>query len=71
MMEQYSLNPLMCRLAIAGQMDAGSELLKAIKKYVKHVHLAVNDRSFSSSFGELKLPDHYFFSLSNQHLCVL
>lgn len=71
MMEQYSLNPITCKLAIAGQMPADSELLKAIRKYVKNVEFAVNDKSFSASFGGLKLPDHYFFSLTNQHLCVL
>jgi hypothetical protein len=70
MMEQYNLNPLTCKLVIAGQMEANAELLKTIKKYVKQVDFAVNDKSFSGSFDALKLPDHYFFSLTNQHLCV-
>ncbi len=70
MMEQYELNPLTCRLVIAGQMEAGSDLLKAIKKYIKQVDFAVNDKSFSNSFSELKIPLHSFFSLTNQHLCV-
>ncbi|MGZ3920991.1 MAG: DUF3822 family protein [Bacteroidia bacterium] len=70
MMEQYQLNPLTCRLVIAGQLEESDELLKSIRKYVKHVSFAVNDKSFSSSFAGLKLPDHYFFSLTNQHLCV-
>lgn len=70
MMEQCEFNPLTCKLVIAGQMDTEGELVKAIKKYIKHVSFAVNDKTFSSSFAGLKLPDHYFFSLTNQHLCV-
>jgi hypothetical protein len=69
MMEQYDLNPLTCKVAVAGQTEAESDLLKSIRKYVKTVTLAVNDKSFHKSFGDLKLPDHTFFSLTNQHLC--
>jgi hypothetical protein len=71
MMEQYHLNPLTCKVVVAGQMDAESELFKSIKKYIKHVNFAVSDKSFSSSFSDLKIPQHYFFTLLNQHLCVL
>ncbi|MCE3227782.1 MAG: hypothetical protein K0S32_2333 [Bacteroidetes bacterium] len=71
MMEQYELNPLTCKLSVAGQIEADGELLKSIRKYVKTVTLAVNDKSFSKSFADVKLPDHYFFSLTNQHLCAL
>jgi len=71
MMEQYDLNPLTTKLAIAGELDADSDLCKSVKKYIRHVNFAVNDKSFNTSFGQLKLPDHYFFSLTNQHLCEL
>lgn len=70
MMEQCEFNPLTCKLVIAGQMDTEGELVKAIKKYIKHVSFAVNDKTFGSGFADLKLPDHYFFSLTNQHLCA-
>lgn len=69
MMEQYELNPLTCKLVIAGQMAVDGDLLKAIKKYIKHVTLAVSDKSFVNSLGSIKQPNHYFFSLLNQHLC--
>lgn len=71
MMEQYKFNPLTCRLVIAGQLDTNSELSKSIKKYIKQVSFAVNDKSFTASFAGLNLPEHYFFSLVNQHLCAL
>lgn len=70
MMEQYKLNPLTCRLVVAGQINSNDELFKAFKKYIKQVNFAVNNNAFSSAFSELKLPDHFFFSLVNQHLCV-
>lgn len=70
MMEQYKLNPLTCRLMVSGQININDELFKAFKKYVKQVNFAVNNKSFSAAFSELNLPDHFFFSLVNQHLCV-
>lgn len=71
MMEQYNLNPLTCNLVLAGQMDVESELFKSIKKYIKQVSFVVSDKSFSADFLNLKIPQHYFFTLLNQHLCVL
>lgn len=69
MMEQYELNPLTCRVVLAGEIDAESELHKAISKYIKSVNFAVNDKSFVLSLGDLQVPNHHYFSLLNQHLC--
>jgi hypothetical protein len=70
-MEQFDLNPLHVNLAIACQKSLTDELIKSIKKYIKHVSFCVNDSSIKLN-GELaKLPQHYYFTLLSQHLCEL
>jgi hypothetical protein len=71
MMEQFGLDPQKSRLVIAGVMDTEAHACKLIKKYVKQVGFAVNDSNVSKSLGELKVPDHFYFTLLNQHLCEL
>lgn len=71
MMEQFQLNPLHVRLSVAGQRDSSDELIKSIKKYIKQVDFCVTDSSVNLN-GELStLPQHYYFTLLNQHLCEL
>jgi hypothetical protein len=69
MMEQYEFDPLLTRLTLAGQLEVDSELVKSVKKYIRHVSMAVSDKSFSNSFAGLRLPEHFYFSILNQHLC--
>jgi hypothetical protein len=71
MMEQFKLNPLHTKLAIAGQIETNDALILSIKKYIKQVYFAINSSEIKLE-GELSnLPQHYYFSLLNQHLCVL
>lgn len=70
MMEQYQLSPLTVKLRLAGAVNTDSDLVKAIKRYIRNVDFAVSDKSFSSSFASLQLADHNFFTLLNQHLCA-
>lgn len=70
-MEQLALDPLKVKIAIAGQKPADSDLVKAIKKYIRQVHFCVNDPSVKLKGEALSLPGHYYFVLLNQHLCEL
>jgi len=71
MMEQFQLNPLHVRLSIAAQRNSSDELIQTIKKYIKQVEFCVSDSSLKLN-GELSsLPQHYYFTLLNQHLCEL
>lgn len=70
-MEQFNLNPLHINLAIACQKDSSNELIKSIKKYIKHVSFCVNDSSIKLNGEFATLPQHYYFTLLNQHLCEL
>jgi hypothetical protein len=71
MMEQFNLDPDKVKLFIGGQMEAEGELHKAIKKYIKHVDFVLDSISPVNLNNELKIPDHFYFTLLNQHLCEL
>jgi hypothetical protein len=71
MMEQFQLNPIYTRLVISGQRSLSDDLIKNIKKYIRQVSFSVTDPSVQLK-GELAtLPQHYYFTLLNQHLCEL
>lgn len=71
MMEQFNLNPLQVRLAIAGERLAQDELFTSIKKYIKHVSFCVHDKTLHLGEELSTLPGHQYFTLLNQHLCEL
>ena len=68
-MEQLELNPLLCKLSLASQLETNDELINSLKKYVKHLDFCVMDKSISSETIDNKLPNHFYFTLLNQHLC--
>ncbi|MBA2612616.1 MAG: DUF3822 family protein [Bacteroidetes bacterium] len=70
MMEQFNLNPLQIKLVISGQVQTNDPLILSIKKYIKQVSFVVHHSEIKPE-GELsKLPQHHYFTLLNQHLCV-
>ena len=71
MMEQFQLNPLYVRLSLAGQRSLSDDLIKSIKKYIKQVDFCVTDSSVNLNGDLSTLPQHYYFTLLNQHLCEL
>ena len=70
MMEQFGFDPASARLCVAGEQPVDSPLMSDVKRYVRHVQPAVT-RSLRRSGGLATLPDHYYFTLLNQHLCEL
>lgn len=71
MMEQFNLDPKKITLLIAGQMEAESDLYKTLKKYIKNIGFAVNNIHINDIVEDLKIPNHFYFTLLNQHLCEL
>jgi len=69
--EQFALDPHAVFLAIAGEQPADDLLVKSIRRYVKHVDFCVTDPSVRLKGELLVLPQHYYFTLLNQHLCAL
>ncbi|MDI1353573.1 MAG: DUF3822 family protein [bacterium] len=70
-MEQFTLDPLQCNMVISGEREVSDEVITHLKKYVKHLSFAVQHPSVKLS-GELAgLPQHFYFTLLNQHVCEL
>ncbi|PBQ34484.1 hypothetical protein CNR22_22780 [Sphingobacteriaceae bacterium] len=71
MMEQFNLNPLHVRLSVAAERNANDSVIQSLKKYIRQVEFCVSDASVKLN-GELaSMPQHYYFTLLNQHLCEL
>ncbi len=71
MMEQFNLDPEKIKVLVAGQMEAESELYLGLKKYIRNIGFAVNDIKLTNAADDIKIPDHFYFTLLNQHLCEL
>jgi hypothetical protein len=67
-LEQYQLEPSSVELAIIGNADAQSELIQALKKYIKHVRLGIGNRSINWQ-GLEGMPQHFNYSLINRVFC--
>ena len=67
--EQFNLNPLILKLAFAGNTGTGDELFKTIKKYLKYADVVVSDKIIKRKEVFETLPHHYYFSLLNRVLC--
>jgi len=70
-MEQFDLNPLLVRLSVGGQVAATDTLMKSLRKYIKFVSFCVNDPAVEMTGDLGQLPQHYYFTLLNQHTCAL
>lgn len=70
-MEQFNLNPLFVKLCVAAQRPLTDELFTSMKKYIKNVTFSVGDRSVLLTGDLTRIPQHYYFTLLNQHTCEL
>lgn len=64
--EQFQLNKETLRLQIAGNKKTNDELFDLIKKYIRHVNF-VSSKALDKPVDEL--PNHFYFSILNKHLC--
>lgn len=67
-LEQYQLNPLTVALTIAGNMDANSELIVSLKKYIKHIRLATGHKTLNWQYLT-GMPQHFNYTLLNRLFC--
>ena len=70
-MEQFNLNPLLVKLTVACHFPVTDELINNIKKYIKNLNFCIADKEIHLNEEISKLPQHYYFTLLNQHLCEL
>ncbi len=69
--EQYGLDPMTNPLVFAGEFPWDGELVKLLKKFLKHVHPVVTGHPLKLHKDLAQLPGHFYFSLFNQHTCEL
>jgi hypothetical protein len=69
--EQFELNPLHIKLCLGGQVDVSGDLAKSIRSYVKQLSFCVHHASIKLDGDLASLPQQYYFTLLNQHLCEL
>jgi hypothetical protein len=67
-LEQYQLNPLTTNITITGNVDSNSELIRSLKKYIKHIHLALGNKSIEWS-AVAGSPQHFNYTLINRLFC--
>lgn len=70
-MEQIGCDPMDVKLSIACQRPVADELVKSIKKYIRQVSFVVGEPTLVLKGEAAKLPQHYYFTLLNQHICEL
>ncbi len=67
--EQFGLSPKELRLAIACQRPVTDPLIESLKRYIPHVRFCVRQPDLLMKGTAAALPEHYYFTLLNQHLC--
>lgn len=68
--EQFNLDPVTLRLALAGNRATTDELFKTIKKYIKNSEFVSSDKIIVRKEAFETIPHHYYFLLLNRLLCV-
>jgi hypothetical protein len=67
-LEQYQLNPLTVSITIIGNIDSNAALIISLKKYIKHIRLALGHKNIN--WTEITgMPQHYNYSLLNRLFC--
>ena len=67
MAEQFDLDPEKFKLVISGNILVNSDHHTLIKKYIRNISFAVG--SVHINEHSWNLPEHFYFTLLNQHLC--
>lgn len=70
-MEQFNLNPMRVTISLAAQRTVDEALMLNIKKYVKQVDFVTGNPTVKLGLDLSKIPNHFYFTLLNQHLCEL
>lgn len=67
-LEQYQLEPSSAELVITGNADIQSDLVQALKKYIRHIRPGIGNRSVNWQ-GLEGMPQHFNYSLINRVFC--
>ncbi|MBL56603.1 MAG: hypothetical protein CMP61_05400 [Flavobacteriales bacterium] len=68
--EQLGIDPHEIETFMLGEIQKGSEEHLLLFQYIKNIHFGSRNKNIKLASGLNGLPNHYFYSLFNQHLCV-
>jgi len=68
--EQLSINPELIETEVFGEIDKHSEYYSLLYTYIRNITIAKRPDNFEYSHQFEDLPEHYYFNLFSQYLCV-
>ncbi len=69
-LEQLNLDPHEIEVFLLGEIKKGSEQHQLLFQYIKNIHFGSRNKNIKISNGLNEIPNHYFYSVFNQSLCV-
>lgn len=68
--EQLKINPEIIALQLMGEVERNDSVFSIIHKYVRNVSFIGRNTHFNYSYRFNAIPEHAFYSLFSQYLCV-
>jgi hypothetical protein len=68
--EQLNLNPEEINLCFLGELEKQSEIYDLAYKYIRNIQFIKRNSSIQLSPVINQVPEHFYYSLLHQHLCV-
>jgi len=68
--EQLKINPENVVLKLLGEIEKDSALYSALRTYVRNIEFGTRPQGFDYHYQIKDLPNHYYYNLFSQHLCV-
>lgn len=68
--EQLQINMEKAPVTLYGRIETSSQLTELSRKYIQHVHFGKRPTQFTYGTVLTDLPQHYFYNLFSQFLCV-
>lgn len=68
--EQLGINPHEIEVILLGDIKKGSEQHQFLFQYIKNIHFGSRNKNIKITGGLTDLPNHYFYTVFNQILCV-
>ncbi len=68
--EQVGINPNLIEVFLVGDIKKGGEEHQILFKYIKNIHFGFRNKNIKIAGALNELPNHYFYTVFNQSLCV-
>ena len=68
--EQMGINPNLIEVFLVGELKKGGEEHQILFQYIKNLHFGFKNKNIKIAGALNELPNHYFYTVFNQSLCV-